>query len=149
MGIEDFSNMPSSMKSIFPFQLEFVSPFAYNSTLADDLSILPLSIGRKKQLANKYKSLEKACKEGQAFKVFRSLFNVKATNDFAEDITPFSKGTKSDLESKTPLKMRLMLNVTQMMEENYPLPMTGLPFLIYTKIYDLDNMVLSFIKQTD
>merc|ERR1712223_1673436 len=79
MGIEDFSNMSSSMKSIFPFQLEFVSPFAYNSTLADDLSILPLSIGRKKQLANKYKSLEKACKEGQAFKVFRSLFNVKTS----------------------------------------------------------------------
>ena len=58
MGIEDFSNMSSSVKSIFPFQLEFVSPFAYNSTLADDLSILPLlSLSNKSLDFSKY-SLE-------------------------------------------------------------------------------------------
>ena len=51
------------------------------------------------------------------------------------------KMPESSLDSaETPLKMKLMLNVTQMMEENYPLPMTG---MYEIDIYFILGLILS------
>ena len=103
-------NLNSEIRSIFPFKLEFISPSTYNSNLADDLSVLPVSARQQKKLQQDFGSLKKACKNGPVFKVFKSLFNVKES------------GQKM---TETPLKMKLMLSLSEMLEENYPLPLKG------------------------
>jgi len=52
VGIDDFtkaSEKDPSMNSMFPFQLEFTCPMRYNSTVADELSILAISSRRRKE----------------------------------------------------------------------------------------------------
>ncbi len=109
LGLTDFAQC-EELKSICDFKLEFVSPSSYGSNVADDLSILPLSSKRQKELIQAYRSIEKACSQGQAFKVFRSMFKVKESSE---------KSTEVREES---LKMKLMLSLTQLLEEKYPLP---------------------------
>ena len=61
-----------------------MSPFAYNSNLADDLAILPLSSKQQTDMIKKYRSLETACHKGDAFKIFRSVYNIKPKSDDSE-----------------------------------------------------------------
>ena len=75
---------------IFPAQLEFISPSVYDGTVADDLSILPLSTNQKDKLKTKYGSIEMALnhgsgrigwKKGEYFKVLRSVFPMAEINE--------------------------------------------------------------------
>ena len=57
LSVQDFLRWKShnekfsvQVASIFPAQLEFISPAVYNGTVADDLSILPLSANQKEKL---------------------------------------------------------------------------------------------------
>ena len=116
IGSEDFANAHldiNSVKSIFPMHLDFVSPFSYNSNLADDLSILPLSHNQRSRLTKHFGSIVNAINQGQAFKGFRSLFNIAEHN------------TSKDVIDPDKTKLKLLLNLSQMVEENYPLPMEG------------------------
>merc|ERR1711976_174161 len=97
-------------------QLDFVSPFAYNSSLADDLSILPLSAKKQYDMIRKFRSLDKACNKMEAFKVFKSVFKINCG----------PKEVEEKLESKEEsLKLKLMLSLDQMLTENYPIPLSG------------------------
>ena len=122
----------SSIRSIFPSQLEFVPPIAYNSNLADDLSILPMSKRLQVEYSKKYGRLSKAYAQGEAYKMFRSLFKIKKLqnkelDDSVEKDT--NKDVKEEIEDKKieneNIKLNLLLNVCQMIEEHYPLPLEG------------------------
>ena len=112
LGVKDWTDLQSSkLKSILQTQLEFVSPLSYNSNLADDLAILPVSARKADKLKKEYGKLQKAFAKGEVFKVFRSLFKV------VENVQK-PQNTESD-------KLSLLLNLTQMLEEHYPLPLDG------------------------
>ena len=117
LGLEDYMSCDFKMKNSFCAQLDFVSPSAYNSSLADDLSILPLSAKKQYDMIRKYRSLEKACDKGEAIKVFKSVFKIKSGNEDEE--------VKKESESKESLKLKLMLSMSQMLTENYPIPLSG------------------------
>ena len=120
IGLEDFKNSEKlgALKNLFSSQLEFISPVAYNSSLADDLSIVPLSSRQQKDLIQKYRSLEAACTKGDAFKVLRSVYNIKPK--------PEEPKSEAKVDEDLPLKIKLMLSINQMLEENYPIPLSGL-----------------------
>ena len=124
IGLEDFKNSEKlgALKNLFTSQLEFISPFAYNSNLADDMSILPLSAKQQHDMIKKYRTLESACTKGDAFKVLRSVYNIKLKPEPEEPETKSESKTDEEL----PLKIRLMLSINQMLEENYPIPLSGL-----------------------
>ena len=132
----------SSIRQIFPTQLEFIPPIAYNSCLADDLSILPLSKRLQVEFSKKYGHISKAFTRGEAFKVFRSLFKVNILAAASENNPQPSKEQGADdakaakpdsaeveLKEVEPQvesdKLNLLLNVNQMIEEHYPLPLEG------------------------
>jgi RNA exonuclease 1 len=122
IGIEDFAatSSGSTLKSIFPFQLDFISPLSYDSNLADDLSVLPLSAGQKEKLMKKYKGLQAAYAEGEVFKVYRSVFNIKKKEEEEK------KADKAvDKTEDQSIKLQLLLSLSQMLDENYPLPLGG------------------------
>lgn len=107
---------------LFPFKLSFVSPHSYGVSLAQELSVVPATNARKKALVAAHGAIEEALKSGSAFHFFRSCFNVKKRED--------EKKKKEEKEGlgeaeKSELKLRLLLNATQMIEENYPLPLEG------------------------
>ena len=58
--------------------------------------------------------MESACEKNEAFKAFRSIFPIRRE-------TKKKKG-QSECES---LKLQLLLSATQMVTDNYPLPLTG------------------------
>ena len=126
--------------AIFPAQLEFISPSVYDGTVADDLSILPLSTNQKEKLKMQYGSIDLALnhgnskngwKKGDYFKVLRSVFPMAEIKEVKKkhDII---KETKSKIEhphieqiNSISLKLQLLLSVSQMIEESYPVPMKG------------------------
>ena len=69
IGLEDYIQCDLKLKNSFCAQLDFVSPFAYNSSLADDLSILPLSAKKQYDMIRKFRSLDKACNKVSTRKV--------------------------------------------------------------------------------
>ena len=75
-----------------------------------------MSVSRQDELKRKYRGLEQAFKKGQAFKVFRSLFKIEPENE--EKIEHLQK-------DEFPLKLKLLMNLSQMIEQHYPLPMEG------------------------
>ena len=148
LSVQEFSRWKSSnekfskdVAAIFPAQLEFISPAVYDGTVADDLSILPLSVNQKEKLRSKFGSIElalnhgngkKGWNKGEYFKVLRSVFpmaeikEVKKEHEKIKDQqvnVPLEKVVENwDI---VPLKLRLLLSLGQMIEESYPIPMKG------------------------
>jgi len=137
LGSEDVTeDKMASIRHFFPTKLEFIPPIAYNSCLADDLSILPLSKRLQIEFSRKYGHISKAFKSGEAFKVFRSLFKVNIPAAAAsENPQPSEEEKHADAQAANPEpnesreesndKLNLLLNVNQMIEEHYPLPLEG------------------------
>ena len=101
----------SSVMEIFPNRLEFISPLKYNSSIVDDLSVLPLSVKMQKEIKKYFGSHRKGIQGGVAFKIVKNLSKAKVE---AETYQP-AKTIESDL------KLKLMLSLSQMIDENYPL----------------------------
>ena len=115
VGVDDFTKVSEkypSMHTLFPFQLEFTSPLTYNSTIPDELSILAISSRRKKEFKQTLGKVNKACQLGLAFKV--------PENTEKEEV----EGKKGDKKSEE-IQLKLLLSLSQMIEENYPLPLEG------------------------
>ena len=136
-----YEKFSKEVASIFPSQLEFISPSVYEGSVADDLSILPLSTNQKEKLKAKYGSIELALnhndgkqgwKMGDYFKVLRSVFpmaeleEVKRQQQKIRDLKS-RKLEERETNNDTPisLKLQLLLSVSQMIEESYPIPMKG------------------------
>ena len=96
--------------------LEVTSPASYSSSMAEELALMPLTVSHKKRLIEEFGSLENSMEKGEAFKAFRSIFPITVNE------TKMSKEEKSEKEC---LKLRLLLSATQMVTENYPLPLAG------------------------
>lgn len=103
--LKDFINSDEQFKSLFEHKLEFNSPYRRNSTFIEDISILPVSGVKMRQLNKDHKSISKAVTKGQVFKVKESILNYQ-----------------SDSKSS---KLKLMLSVDQMVNESYPLLIEG------------------------
>merc|ERR1719219_23456 len=71
--------------------------------------MLPLTVMHKEKLIKEFGSLESALEKDEAFKAFRSIFPVK-----------FENRRKS-----SSLKLSLLLSATQMVTDNYPMPLSG------------------------
>ena len=72
VGVADWMSQPSSwMSRHLPHLLEVVSPSSYGASTAEDLAILPLSVGAKEKLIKNFGSLESALEKNEAFKAFR------------------------------------------------------------------------------
>ena len=136
-----YDKFSKEVASIFPFQLEFISPSVYEGSVADDLSILPLSANQQEKLKAKYGSIELALnhndgkqgwKMGDYFKVLRSVFPMAELEEVKRQQQKIRESKSSKLEDNgskkdiiIPLKLQLLLNVSQMIHENYPIPMKG------------------------
>ena len=136
-----YDKFSKEVASIFPFQLEFISPSVYEGSVADDLSILPLSANQQEKLKAKYGRIELALdhndgkqgwKMGDYFKVLRSVFPMAELEEVKRQQQKIRESKSSKLEDNgsnkdtiIPLKLQLLLNVSQMIQENYPISMKG------------------------
>ena len=119
VGIDDFTTAAekySSLASLFPFQLEVTSPSTYNSTVPDELSILAVSSRRQKKLKESFGKVNKACQLGEAFKV------IENKDKFVER-KKCEKTTTAKRDNS--LKLKLLLSLPQMIDENYPMLLEG------------------------
>jgi len=97
--------------------LEVTSPASYSSSMAEELALMPLTVSHKKRLIEEFGSLENSMEKGEAFKAFRSIFPIT--------VNETKKASKEEKLEKECLKLRLLLSATQMVTENYPLPLAG------------------------
>jgi len=112
VGIEDLKKHEKSrgwIEKHIPGMVEVVSPASYHSSVVEELSMLPLTVMHKERLINQFGSLESAIEKDEAFKAFRSIFPVKCESK----------------KKSSSLKLSLMLSATQMVTDNYPLPLSG------------------------
>ncbi|ENN78977.1 hypothetical protein YQE_04561, partial [Dendroctonus ponderosae] len=115
-----------AFESYFPFtsanfehKLEMISPYAFNSNIIKELSMVPLSMTQMRKLITEYGSLEEAAKHcSEVFDTVNNLFPIDG--DFDDENTPVL--SKKDKYSRT----QLLLSGWQMIEENFPLPIKGL-----------------------
>jgi len=116
VGVEDFlsNNDESSwFNSSIRDLLEVVSPASYQVATQEELALMPVSITAKKKLIAEFGSLESALEKDEAFKVFRSVFPIEV------DPSP------QDRSERDSLKLQLLLSASQMVTENYPIPLQG------------------------
>jgi len=117
VGLDDYNSHTGEdawFSKHIPNLVEVVSPASYHSTVAEELALLPLTVTHKKKLIDQFGSLESALEKDEAFKAFRSIFPVKQVD-------------KEKVKTKSPdnFKLKLLLSATQMVTENYPLPLSG------------------------
>eukprot|EP00090_Calanus_glacialis_P004236 TRINITY_DN13135_c0_g1_i1.p1 TRINITY_DN13135_c0_g1~~TRINITY_DN13135_c0_g1_i1.p1 ORF type:complete len:630 (-),score=236.77 TRINITY_DN13135_c0_g1_i1:28-1917(-) len=117
VGLDDYNSQTGEdawFSKHIPNLVEVVSPASYHSTVAEELALLPLTVTHKKKLIDQFGSLESALEKDEAFKAFRSIFPVKQVD-------------KEKVKTKSPdnFKLKLLLSATQMVTENYPLPLSG------------------------
>ena len=110
----------SSLASLFPFQLEVSSPLTYNSTVPDELSILAVSSRRQKKLKENFGKVNKACQLGEAFKVVENADKIRE-DEKRKEKTKTARTTTRD----NSLKLKLLLSLAQMIDENYPILLEG------------------------
>jgi len=116
VGLDDFTSSPPSwMTNHLPHRLEVVSPASYQASTAQELAVLPLSARAKEDMIKKFGSLESALEKNEAFKAFRSIYPVKPKEEKEGEMA----------EKSDSIKLRLLLSATQMVEENYPIPLKG------------------------
>ncbi len=82
LGVTDFEEnrdkeCVASIEKIFPHKLEFLSPTSYGSTVARDLSFLPVGCRKRKTLARTFGGMEQMLERGAAFRVNRAFFPIK------------------------------------------------------------------------
>jgi RNA exonuclease 1 len=120
VGVEDYLQHRDAGLSWLPANLppllEVVSPASYSYSMQEELALMPLTVKHKRRLIDEFGSLENSLEKGEAFKAFRSIFPV----------TVPEKREVDTIDSKSDsLKLRLLLSASQMVTENYPLPLTG------------------------
>jgi len=90
--------------------MEVVSPASYDSSVAADLALIPISNRQRNELIKSYGSLESALENQEAVSTVKAWFPVSRLE------TP---------ASATSLKMKLLLSAKQLIMENYPISVPG------------------------
>ncbi|XP_050309747.1 RNA exonuclease 5 isoform X2 [Anthonomus grandis grandis] len=117
-----------SNESRFPFistnfdhKIELISPYAFNSDMVKELSMVPLSATQMRKLIKEYGSLEDAAKQcNEVFDTINHFFPI------AEEDQENQKNDGSLPTSDKFPRTNLLLSGWQMIEENFPLPIKGL-----------------------
>jgi len=118
VGVSDYKAHSSAMDWVgrhMTSLVEVVSPASYQVATQEEIALIPISVRQKKKLIDQFGSLESALEKDEAFKAFRSIFPV------IQSQLPQQKKSSS----KDSLKLQLLLSATQMVTENYPLPLQG------------------------
>ena len=119
--------------------LEFVSPAAYGSSMAVELSLLPVTQRRRRILINDLKKENASMKVGfqrnimvhsgtKLWSLLQDVIEAGKAYTFLRSVFPIKrrKAQKTAIEdSETPLKLRLLMSVNQLMDENYPVALPG------------------------
>ena len=111
LGLEDYTTHHSQfswLRRQVPDLVEVMSPASYQSSVVEELTLLPLSGTHMTKLIQEFGTLENACEKEEAVKALRPIFNIKHTNTKMSDA----------------VKLKLLLSPAQMMMERYPLPTT-------------------------
>lgn len=113
----------TAASELFPHQVEVISPLQYGMTPTEELVNVPLSVNQKCRFIKELGSLEAAVQKGKTYKAFRSIFPIKKD----EEVGIISEGSKEEGETERKFgHLDLLLSVTQMADERFPLPMAGL-----------------------
>lgn len=107
------------MSEIFPHILEVVSPAAYDSKMASEMVVIPVTNRHQKALERLHKNSTGILKSGEAFRFYRSIFPIVPNALTPAKINPLDTIDPGDL------KLHLLLNAEQMLSENYPIPLPG------------------------
>lgn len=122
VGLKDFHEHRetefSEIAKFLKFKLEFLSPSSYDSKVAMDFSLIPVSQRQKEKLKQKYGGVERAIEQGSAYRVLRSMFPMRKT---VED----KDSKEKSFEDDKSLKLKLLLSINQMIDEGYPVPLEG------------------------
>ncbi|XP_069701462.1 uncharacterized protein Rexo5 isoform X2 [Periplaneta americana] len=121
LSLYDFQAHESLFPAItdnFSNRIEIITPLAYNGSIIEEMAAAPLTGTQKDRLLKQFGSLEVAMKEREdLFKIFRAIFPVFEPSWSNSQVTR----PLSDRYSRT----QLLLSPTQLVEENYPLPLKG------------------------
>ncbi|TRY70658.1 hypothetical protein TCAL_02867 [Tigriopus californicus] len=115
------ANPEQSVSGMFPHKLEFISPAAYDSNMASEMVIIPVTKRRQDALRKLHKNSSGILKSGEAYKFYRSIFPIVPNPDSGKN-----KVNVLDTIAPEELKLHLLLNAEQMLGENYPMPLPGL-----------------------
>ena len=114
LSVKDFERNRDEDKNIrkiddlFKFKLEFVSAEQqHESDTLTELTLTPVTNDRRNKLKHEFRSVKNILSKGQAVTLKR--FPLWSSNSSSEG----------------PLKLKLLLNTQQMVEEGYPLPLDG------------------------
>ncbi|GLG95934.1 Uncharacterized protein GBIM_02791 [Gryllus bimaculatus] len=120
VSLYDFFSHSSSfhfINSTLENQLEVIMPASYNGSLVEELISVPLTGICKERLIQKHGSLDAAVRaNGDVYKALRAFFPIESSEDEKDPDLP-----SSDSFSRT----KLLLSVSQLIEQNYPVPMKG------------------------
>lgn len=111
-----FSNITNNLE----FRLEVFTPASYGSTIIEELVAVPLTRTQSDKLVKQFGSLDTAFQNAtDMIRLMKAVFpvNMPATNSIKDN---------SDLPSTDKFsRVKLLLSLRQMVEENYPVPMKG------------------------
>ncbi|CAG0883617.1 unnamed protein product [Cyprideis torosa] len=102
------------IQEAFTSRVEVVSPLRYDSSVPEELMLVPLSMNRRYKLTRAYGSIEGAVASGTLMQRMRAFFPItKDNNNMAAPIQD---------EPSAFSRLDLLLNVEQMLREKYPFP---------------------------
>lgn len=115
-------------ESIFPhvvnnlkYHLEVVTPAAYGASIIEELAAVPLTGTQSDKLIRQYGSVESALQtNGNVIKLLRSVFPMHSANDDVKNNRDISLPSTDKF-----CRTKLLLSLSQMVEENYPVPLKG------------------------
>lgn len=116
-------------ESMFPhiannlkYRLEVITPAVYGASIIEELAAVPLTGTQSDKLIRRYGSVETALQtNGSVIKLLRSVFPMhSASNDVKNERDINLPSTDKFCRTK------LLLSLSQMVEENYPVPLKGI-----------------------
>ncbi|XP_072754705.1 uncharacterized protein Rexo5 [Anoplolepis gracilipes] len=115
-------------ESMFPhivnnlkYRLEVITPAVYGASITEELATVPLTGTHSDKLIRRYGSVETALQtNGNVIKLLKSVFPMSSRNI----------DVKNDCDINLPstdkfCRTKLLLSLSQMVEENYPVPLKG------------------------
>ncbi|KAL6440694.1 hypothetical protein ACFW04_003276 [Cataglyphis niger] len=119
-----------SYESMFPHivnnlkhRLEVMTPAVYGASIIEELAAVPLTGTQSDKLIRRYGSVETALQtNGNVIKLLRSVFPMHSVNNDVKNALEHNmKLPSTDKFCRT----KLLLSLSQMVEENYPVPLKG------------------------
>lgn len=119
-----------SYESMFPhivnnlkYRLEVITPAVYGASIIEELAAVPLTGTQSDKLIRQHGSVETALQtNGNVIKLLRSVFPMHSANSDVKNALEHNIGLPS---TDKFCRTKLLLSLSQMVEENYPVPLKG------------------------